>query len=69
MQLRLATQKKTITPKKSNLQSVLAAQGRKGREGMSPFHYTRPVTVCADTGIHKKKMGFRQCIKTDYLTC
>jgi hypothetical protein len=42
---------------------VLAAQGRKGSEGMSPFHYTRPVTVGADTGITRKKGDFGNLLK------
>jgi ribosomal protein L32 len=63
-QLRLSTPKKKRSPqKKVTCKSVLAAQVRKGREGMSLFHYTRPVTVCADTGIHRKKGDFDNLLK------
>jgi hypothetical protein len=59
----LHSKKKRSLQKKVTCKSVLAAQVRKGREGMSPFHYTRPVTVCADTGIHKKKGDFGNLLK------
>lgn len=56
-------QKKNDNSKKGNLKSVLVIQGRKGRKGMSPFNYTCPVTVRADTGIHEKKGDFGNLLK------
>jgi hypothetical protein len=64
-QLRLSTpKKKRSLQKKVTCNQCLPRKGEKeGREGMSPFHYTRPVTVCADTGIHKKKGDFGNVLK------
>ena len=60
----LHSKKKRSLQKKVTCNQCLPRKGEKeGREGMSPFHYTRPVTVCADTGIHKKKGDFGNVLK------